>query len=346
MIMYELLRRLSDAHGISGYEGDVRAIVEQELESYGGIRVDAPGNLIFTKKGTTPAIMLAAHLDEIGLAVRYIDDDGFLRFVKVGGWFDQTLLNQRVIVHSKEPCFGVIGSKPPHVMKEEDRKKPVDARDMFVDVGASSAEEAGDMGIEIGTSISTDRNLERLANNRVTGKALDDRVGVAILIEAMKRISDIEPTVHAVFTVQEEVGLKGARTSAFGLNPDVAIAIDTGIAGDHPGITKSESATAVGKGAVITVMDAGGRGVITHPRVLEWLRETAKANKIAYQLDVSDGGTTDASAISLTREGIPSGVISVATRYIHSPVEVLSLDDMESCIDLIVHAVGSASEWF
>ena len=342
------MQRLSDAHGISGHEGSVRAIVEQELAPYGDLRVDTPGNLIFTKKGASPTIMLAAHLDEIGLAVKHIDDEGFLRFVKVGGWFDQTLLNQRVIVHSKNPCAGVIGSKPPHVMREEEKKKPVDAKDMFIDVGASSADEAADMGIEVGTAISIDRNLVLLANDRITGKALDDRAGVALLIEAMKRISesDIEPTVHAVFTVQEEVGLKGAKTSAFGLNPDVAIALDVCVSGDHPGINKTESAMAVGKGAVITVMDAGGRGVITHPTVLTWLRKTADENKIAYQLDVSDGGTTDATAISLTREGIPSGVLSMATRYIHSPVEVLSLEDMRSCTDLIVHAVGMAGKWF
>lgn len=346
------MQRLSDAHGISGYEGNVRAIVRQELAPYGDLRVDAPGNLIFTKKGAkggaSPGVMLAAHLDEIGLAVKHIDDEGFLRFVKVGGWFDQTLLNQRVIVHAKTPCIGVIGSKPPHVMKEEDKKKPVDAKDMFVDVGASSAENAAEMGIEVGTAISIDRSLTLLANDRITGKALDDRAGVALLVEAMKRISksDIESTVHAVFTVQEEVGLKGARTSAFGLNPDVAIALDVCVSGDHPGITKTESAMAVGKGPVITVMDAGGRGVITHPLVLEWLRKTADEKKIAYQLDVSDGGTTDAKAISLTREGIPSGVLSMATRYIHSPVEVLSLDDMRACADLIVHAVGSAGKWF
>jgi endoglucanase len=256
--MYDLLQRLSDAHGISGYEGDVRAIARQELSSYGDVRVDMPGNLIVTKKGTAPSIMLAAHIDEIGLAVKHIDDNGFLKFVKVGGWFDQTLLNQRVIVHSKNPCFGVIGSKPPHVMKEDERKKPVEAKDMFVDVGASSADEVADMGIEIGTSISIDQNLVRLKGDRVTGKALDNRAGAALLIEVMKRIGDIKPTVHAVFTVQEEVGLKGARTAAFGLDPDVAIAIDTCIAGDHPGITKDESAMEVGKGAAITVMDAGG----------------------------------------------------------------------------------------
>ncbi len=350
--MQDLLQRLSDAHGISGYEGSVREIARQELAPYGDLRVDAPGNLIFTKKGTkgdaSPKIMLAAHLDEIGLAVKHIDDEGFLRFVKVGGWFDPTLLNQRVIVHSEKPCVGVIGSKPPHVMKEADRKKPVDSKDMFVDVGASSADDAADMGIEIGTAISIDRNFTLLANDRITGKALDNRAGVALLVDAMKRISkiDIESTVHAVFTVQEEVGLKGARTSAFGLNPDVAIALDVCVAGDHPGITKTDSAMVVGKGAVITVMDAGGRGVITHPSVLKWLRETADENKIPYQLDVSDGGTTDATAISLTREGIPSGVLSMATRYIHSPVEVLSLDDMKACADLIVHAVGTAEKWF
>jgi len=345
-----LLEKLSNAHGISGYEGNVRAIIKKEIESYvDEVKIDTFGNLIAIKKGQSPSVMLAAHMDEIGLMAKYVDDEGFVRFAKVGGWFDQTLVNQRVLLHTKKGVVaGVIGSKPVHVMEDEEKKKAIAAKDMFIDVGASSQDDASSMGIEPGVPASLDQKLVELANDTVTGKAFDDRAGGAVLITALQRLAGMgfEPSVMGVFTVQEEVGLKGARTSAFGLNPDVAIAIDTCIPGDHPGIKKTDSAIQVGKGPVITVMDAGGRGLITHPKVLEWLCETAKANDIPYQMDVTESGTTDASAISLTREGIPSGVISVATRYIHTPVELLSLKDLERCAELVVEAIKSVGSYF
>jgi putative aminopeptidase FrvX len=234
-----------------------------------------------------------------------------------------------------------------HVMKTEDKKKAIEAKDMFIDVGASSRDEATAMGIEPGVTASLDQKLAALAGDRVTGKAFDDRAGGAVLITILQKIAGMKlSSVMAVFTVQEEVGLKGARTSAFGLNPDVGLAIDTCIPGDHPGIKKIDSAIEVGKGPALTVMDAAGRGVITHPRVLEWLRETAKAKGIPYQMDVTESGTTDASAISQTREGIPSGVISVATRYIHTPVEVLSLKDLALTAELAVEAIKSVGSYF
>ncbi|MGD9116986.1 MAG: M42 family metallopeptidase [Dehalococcoidia bacterium] len=348
--MKELLEKLSNAHGISGYEGGVREIIRKEVEScVDEVKTDRFGNLIAVKKGKSPSVMIAAHMDEIGLMVKYVDDDGFIRFAKVGGWFDQTLVNQRVLVHTpKGMITGVIGSKPVHVMKNEDKKKALEAKDMFIDVGASSRDEASALGVEPGVTISLDQQMAALANDRVTGKAFDDRAGVAILIAVLQSLAGARPeaTLFGVFTVQEEVGLKGARTSAFGINPDVGVAIDTCIPGDHPGIKKTDSAVAIGKGPSITVMDAGGRGVITHPRVLEWLCETAKANQIPYQMDVTESGTTDASAISLTREGIPSGVISIASRYIHTPVEVLSLSDLTRTADLVTAAVKSAVKYF
>jgi putative aminopeptidase FrvX len=341
---------LSNAHGISGYEGSVREIIKKEIASYvDEVKIDVSGNLIAIKKGKSPSVMIAAHMDEIGLMAKYVDNEGFIRFAKVGGWFDQTLVNQRVLLHTKKGTVaGVIGSKPVHVMEDEEKKKAIAAKDMFIDVGASSRDDAASMGIEPGVPVSLDRKLVALANDIVTGKAFDDRAGVAVLIAAMQRIAgmSLEPSVVGVFTVQEEVGLKGAKTSAFGLNPDVAIAIDTCIPGDHPGIKKTDSAIQVGQGPAITVMDAGGRGVITHPKVLEWLRETAKAKGIPYQMDVAERGTTDAAAISLTREGIPSGVISVATRYIHTPVEVLSLQDLEKAAELVVEAIKSVGNYF
>jgi len=348
--MEELITKLSNAHGISGSEENIQAILEEELKPYADeIRTDRMGNLIVVKKGDGPSIMLAAHMDEIGLMVKYIDDDGFLRFVTIGGWFDQTLHSQRVIVHTKNgPIPGVIGSKPPHVMKDEDRKKIIKSDDMFIDVGANDKEDAEKMGIEVGTPVSMDMEVKKLANGKITGKAFDNRAGCAIVIETMKQLAeqDIKATLYVVGTVQEEVGLKGARTSAFGLNPDVAIAIDTTIPGDHPGIDKKDSVLETGKGGVITVVDASGRGLIANPQVLKWLKETADKNDIPYQMDVGDGGTTDATAIHLTRDGIPTGVLSVATRYIHSPVEVLDVADLKYCADLLTKAIQNVNDYF
>ncbi len=342
-----LLELLSNAHGISGREGSIQEIVRQEIGPLvDEIRVDNLGNLVATKKGERPSIMIAAHMDEIGLMTKYVDEKGFIRFVTIGGWFDQTLLNQRVIVHADSgPICGVIGSKPPHVMKPDDRKKPIEIKDMFVDAGCADQDEAKAVGIKPGTPMSIDRTFATLAGDRVTGKALDNRAGVVMMIEALKR-TKTKSTIYAVGTVQEEVGLKGAKTSAFELRPDVALATDVTIPGDHPGIEKKDSALEIGKGPVITIADASGRGLIASEKVVDWLAETAREFEIEVQMDVSGGGTTDATAIQLTREGIHTGLISVATRYIHSPVEVLSIKDLEACAELIARALETAPRYF
>ncbi len=343
----ELLRKLAEAHGISGYEAEIRAIIEEELEDYvDAISIDKLGNLIATRRGKKPSVMLAAHIDEIGLMVKHINDEGFIMFSPLGGWFDQTVLNQRVLLQaSSGGLYGVIGSKPPHGMKPEEREKVVKLDDMFIDVGARSREEVEQMGISVGTPIILDRHLVDLGNERVTCKAFDNRAGVAVMIEALKRTTtDCE--VYAVGTVQEEVGLKGARTSAYALTPDVAVAIDVDIAGGHPGVEKKDRPVELEKGPVITVSDASGRGIITPPAVLKWLKETAAQYTIDYQLSVGDGGTTDASVIHLTKSGIPTGIVSIPTRYIHTPVELLSLQDLSTCADLIARALERAAEYF
>lgn len=343
----ELLKRLSEAHGISGYEDEVREIVKSEIMPYvDEVKVDRLGNLIAIKKGKRPSVMIAAHLDEIGLMVKHIEDEGFLRFSNIGGWFDQTLLNQRVVLHgNRGKVFGVIGSKPPHVMKKEEREKLIKSEDMFIDIGASSKEEAESMGISIGTPVTIDRHFVELKNGIVTCKAFDNRSGIVITIEALKG-TNTEFEVYAVGTVQEEVGLKGARTTAFALNPDVAIATDVTIAGGHPGLEKKHVNVEMGKGAAITVCDAAGRGIITPKSVLRWLKETAERHNIKYQLSVLEGGTTDATAILLARSGIPSGVISVPTRYIHSPVEVLNIKDLEESAKLLARAIEEVGNYF
>jgi putative aminopeptidase FrvX len=342
-----LLEKLSNAHGISGREGSIQQIVREEISGLvDEVRTDVMGNLIGTRHGDRPTIMIEAHMDEIGLMVKYVDEKGFIRFIRIGGWFDQTLLNQRVILHTPNgPITGVIGCKPPHVMKDEDRKKVIEARDMFIDIGCKSDKEALELGIVPGLPITIDRNFAALKGDMVTGKAFDNRAGIVMMVEALRRTKS-KSTIYCVGTVQEEVGLKGAKTSAYGLNPDLAIASDVTIPGDHPGIDKKDSPLEMGKGPVVTIADASGRGIIVAPQVVNWLAETAKEHGIDIQLDAAEGGTTDGTAIHLTRSGIPTGVISVATRYIHSPVEVLSLSDIDKGAELMARAMETAPKYF
>ncbi len=335
-----LLEKLSNAHGISGHENQVREVIKAEIKDYvDEITTDKMGNLIAVKKGDDFKIMLAAHMDEIGLMVQYIDEKGFIRFVAVGGWYNPVLVSQRVILHGeKGDVPGVLGMKPPHVMEEADRKKPIELANLFIDVGAHSAEEVEAMGITVGTTATIDRTYEPLHGTIVTGKALDNRAGCAMLIGALKEMQT-KHTIYAVFTVQEEVGLKGAKTSAFTVDPDVAIATDVTIPGDSPGIERRKAPVFMGEGPVVVIVSASGRGHLADPRVVDWLKKTAKKNNIKIQIEVGDGGNTDASAINFERGGIPSVPVSVPARYIHSPVEVIDLVDLKGAIDLLKNAV-------
>jgi endoglucanase len=339
MVM-DLLRNLSNAHGVSGSEGSVFAVIKKELKGHvDEIREDTMGNLIAVKKGGRFRVMLAAHMDEIGLMVKYVDDKGFIRFVTLGGWYGPTLYNQRVILHGADgPRHGVIGGKPPHMMDDEERKRGVKTDDMFIDVGATSRDEVAGLGIAVGTPVTIDREFCELANNRITGKAFDNRVGVAMLIKAIQEVKSPH-TIFAVFTVQEEVGLKGARTSAYALDPDCAIATDVTIPGDHPGIDMRDAPVEMGKGPVVTIVDSSGRGLIASRKVVAWLKDAADANGILVQLEVGSGGTTDATSIHLTKGGIPSTTVSIPARYIHSPVEVCDMRDIEAGVKLLIAAL-------
>ena len=339
----KLMRELSLAPGISGNENEIAEIIERELSDVAdSIECDSMGNLIATRKGEkkAPTVMLAAHMDEIGLMVRFIDDKGFIKFSKIGGINDQMLMNQTVTIHSSvgDSVVGVIGSKPPHVTSPEERKKVVKGEDMFIDIGAKDKEEAEKM-VRVGDAVTFNALFEEYPNNLVMGKALDNRVGCYVMIEVLKRVNT-RATVYGVGTVQEEVGLKGAKTSAFKLNPDLAFALDVTLSGDHPGIKPEEAPAVMGEGPVVILADASGRGILTQQSVKDMLIKAGDENDIKYQLEVSDGGTTDGTAIHLTREGIPTGVLSVPTRYIHTPVSVCSMDDIESTIQLIVAAIN------
>ncbi|MCD7781989.1 MAG: M42 family metallopeptidase [Methanosphaera sp.] len=343
--MKELLKKLSEACGISGFETEIREIIKDELkDNVDDMETDVMGNLITTHKGKEgkPSVMLASHMDEIGLMVSYIDDDGYLRFVKIGGINDQMLLNQKVYVQSKNgEVPGIIGSKPPHITSAEEAKKIIPYTDMFIDIGAKNKEQAEEL-VTVGDPIVFHTEFEECLNDLVMGKALDNRVGCTVMTEVMKRLDEnCEATVYGVATVQEEVGLKGAKTSSFKLNPDMAIALDVTIAGDHPGVKPENAPVVAGEGPAIILADASGRGLITNPMMKEKVLQAAEDAGINYQLEVSDGGTTDGAYIHLTREGIATITISSGARYIHTPISVVNIKDVEDTVNLIVEFLNS-----
>ncbi len=348
---FKLLKRLADANGPTGRESWVRDVVIEELKEVADeVRVDALGNVIAVKKGRgSGRFMLAAHMDEIALVISHVDDKGFLRFLPVGGVVERNIVGQRVRILTRDGRVvrGVIGMKPPHAAKPEEARQLPEMREMFIDVGASSREEVEKMGISVGDFAVFDRELVALGEKRVTGKALDDRVGVAVMIAAFRELGETDVNVYAVATVQEEVGLKGARTAAFSIDPHAAIAIDVTIAQDIPGVDEAEHVTKLGKGPAIKVIDGRkGTGLISDPRLVDKLIEVAKAKSIPYQIEVAPGGTTDASAINLVREGVPSATVSIPTRYLHSAVELLDLDDAINAAKLIKEFLEAiTSDW-
>jgi endoglucanase len=347
MVLAETLEKLSNACGVAGREEEVRGLMKKFLKSYvDEVKEDKLGNIIGIKKGKKSAskVMLAAHMDEIGLLVKTISKEGFIQFAKIGGIDDRILLAQKVIVYTEKGLLdGIIGSKPPHIQKEEERKRVLTYDELFIDIGAENQEQAKKMGVKIGDPVGFDIKFAKVGKNIVIGKAFDDRVGCAVMIEAMKRLEKTECTVYAVGTVQEEVGLRGATTAAFGIYPDIGIALDVTIAGDVPGVREVEAPIKLGKGPSIEIADMG---LIAHPKVVRLLIDAAEENKIPYQLETGLPGSTDAARISLTREGVPSGVISIPTRYIHSPSSLLSLEDAEKTVKLTVAAVQKIPKYF
>jgi putative aminopeptidase FrvX len=329
----ELLKRLSETPGVPGREEAIRAIVREVLtDNVDDIKVDRLGNVIAHKKGTGPKVVIAAHMDEIGFLVSHVDEEtGFLRIDPVGGFDPRTLIAQRVTVHSRGgPRYGVIGTKPVHILTDEERKKVPELKDLFVDIGLSGkeAKEQVRVGDSV-TLVQTFLDVEGL----VTGKALDDRVGVYVGIEAVRRLKKHKADIYFVGTVQEEVGLRGARTSAFAVAPDIGVALDVTIACDMPGVSAHEQITRLGKGVAIKVKDSAS---ISHPGLVQFLVKLAEERKIPYQLEILPRGGTDAGAIQPAREGVAVVTISIPTRYVHTVVERAHKDDIEAAISLLV----------
>lgn len=334
--MKDLIAAFTQAYGPSGHEDQVREVIRKAMAQYcDRADVDALGNLICFRQGSGDAktrkrVMLAGHMDEIGIIVTHIDEDGFLRFSNVGGVSPHVLTGQRVVFGNGQ--VGSIGTEK--VEKIEDLRH----EKMFIDIGARSRDEAR-QAVEVGDVATYQRPLVEMGH-LLSAKAMDDRIGCVVIAEAMRRLKTSPHDIFAVFTTQEEVGLRGAKTSAYGIDPDFGLAFDVCPVGDTPR-AQSILNTALGAGAAIKAKDVS---VVVPPKVKDFLVRTAQAASIKYQLEVLPAGGTDTGAIQLTKAGVPAGCISIPTRYIHTPVETIDLNDVEACVQLAVKVLEGPIE--
>lgn len=322
--MKSIIKKLTETFGPSGFEKSVRNVIRKEIRDHvDSIKSDKLGNLIAHIKGKGTKVMLASHMDEIGVVTSYIDKNGFIRFSNVGGFFPVHSLTSRIIFENGR--IGVIGEE-----RRKSMSDPVEMTKLYIDIGARDRKEAEKL-VPIGTFGCYERGFEDIGK-RIVAKALDDRIGCAVLIEVAKRLKrKVKNDTYLVFTVQEEVGLKGARTSAFGIDPDIALAVDVTATGDTPEAKKM--AVKLGAGAAIKIKDWG---IVCDPKIVETLIRIARRNKIPYQFEILERGTTDATVIQLTKGGIPSAAVSIPSRYIHSASEIVDMDDVEAAVKLIV----------
>jgi putative aminopeptidase FrvX len=337
----QLLADLTNAHGVPGFEEEIAEVMINHLEAADEITYDKLGSVIARKRGSsdTPRIMIAGHLDEVGFMVKEINDQGYIKFLPLGGWWGHVALAQRVIIKtSKGDILGVIGSKPPHVLKEDERKKVLDLDDMYIDVGVTEKTNVKRLGIRPGDPIVPDTKFTRMHDPKIyLNKAFDNRIGVAAAVAVVNKLKNIKHpnTVFGVGTVQEEVGLRGAGTAAYAVNPDIAFVADVSLAADGPGAEKFQKAK-LGSGPSITVYDAG---MIPNRRLRDLVIDTAEKQKIPYHLAALGRGRTDGSMIHVSRVGVPCIYMGVATRYIHSHTSIIHRNDFDNLVKLLVAVI-------
>ncbi len=341
--LFEKLQDLSAIPGAPGFEGEVLQELQNRMEPLvDRIEADNMGNIFAYKSGDRPGprLMVAAHADQIGAMVKYIDADGYIKFEKLGGILDSLITGRKVLVKGH---LGVVGTKAGHYQTAEDRTKVTPSEELYIDVGADSREGVHELGISIGDPITYLSPVERFTNaDRVCGGAVDDRLGCAVLLQLLEDLQETEfaGELVAVITVQEEVGLRGATVASFRINPDIMLALDTIPAGGTPDVKPELINTGIGKGPIFAVMSGrGGRGMITHPRVKELLVRSAEEEGQPYQLMVFPAGNNDATAAHLVREGIPSASITLPRRYSHSPVEVADLNDAVAAVNILAGVI-------
>jgi putative aminopeptidase FrvX len=338
----KLFKELTEAPGVPGYESEIRALIRRNLEPVAQIERDKLGSIIGMKRGSAdaPRVMLAGHMDEVGFMVSLITDEGFIRFVPLGGWWEQVMLAQRVVIKtSAGDVFGLLGAKPPHLLEREEAQKSVKKKDMYVDIGATSADEVKASGVRLGDPIIPICPFTVLSPGKTyMAKAWDDRLGCALFIQALEQLKDQKHpnTVYGVGTVQEEVGVRGARTSVYNVNPDAAIILEVDIAGDVPGIKPEESSIKLGKGPTLLLYDAG---MIPNLRLRDLVIAIAEENEIPLQFSAMRGGATDGAMIHLHKQGVPTVVLGVPTRHIHSHAGILHRDDYDHALDLLVKLI-------
>ncbi|RLE94466.1 MAG: peptidase M28 [Thermoprotei archaeon] len=346
----EFLKEICEEFGPPGFETRVLRKIYEYAKPYADeIKRDQLGSFIFVKKGSkeSPKILVAGHVDEVGFIATSITKEGYITFHPLGGWFSQVLLGQRVVIMgNKGPVIGVIASKPPHLLRPEERDKVIKIRDMFIDVGATSEKEVKEMGIRIGDPIAPWSPFMKSSQGKTyMGKAFDDRLGAFVAVEVLRYLKeaniDHPNTYYAAATVQEEVGLRGATTVGWVAEHDIAIIVEVDIAGDVPGIKPQEAPTKLGKGPSIVTFDAS---MIPNQKLKEFVIQVAEEAKIPYQLSVVPGGGTDAGRLHLYKEGRPSIVIGVPTRHIHSHVGVFHRDDLENAVRLIAEIIKRLDE--
>lgn len=340
--MKDLLKKLSEAPGVSGNESRIKRIIIDEVKDFvDEIKEDSMGNLITIKKGKKNFnIMVATHMDEIGFMVKYIDDKGFISFETIGGFDPKSLGSQRVRIHSSNgDILGVIGLKPPHITSQDEKDKALKLEDLKIDIGLNSKEEVESLGIKPGDSITRDISFAELGKeNIVSCKSFDNRAGCAILIEIIKKIKNPDFTLYGVFTTQEEVGLRGAKAAAYGLDINFALIIDSTTAGPIPKTEIDKVTISLGKGPSIDLMD---RGFILNEKVKNLLIKSANDAKVPFQTHISSG-STDGAAVHITKEGIPTGVISIPSKYIHSTVEIVDINDLDNTLKLVMKSLEIA----
>lgn len=336
----DLLRELVEGHGVPGQEDQIRKVVARELGGICELSTDYMGNLIALKKGSGSGkkLMIAAHMDEIGFVVKFIDKDGFIRLNPLGGFDPRQLNSQRVIVHTESgPINGVLmyGTKPKHLLSDAEASAGQNLDSFFVDIGMG--DKTKDL-VAIGDMVSMSRQMIQLGD-MFSCKAMDDRACVFIMIEAVKKAAKHDVDVYAVATVQEEIGLRGATAAGSAIAPDIVVALDVTLANDIPGVPEQDHVTKLGKGAAIKIMDSS---LICHPKVVEHFKQVAKSNDIPYQMEILPRGGTDAGGIQRLHGGIPSFTLSTPTRYIHTVNETVHKDDVQACIDLLAKYIEDA----
>jgi endoglucanase len=338
----DLLRRLTEAHGTSGQEDLIREIVRSELDGICEMRTDRMGSLHCVKpgKGDKPKrLMLAAHMDEIGFIVKYIDDKGFLRLQPLGGWDPRQMASQRVFVHTREgmlPGVLMASRKPKHMLSEAEQNKAPALDDYFVDIGLTGEE--AKQQVRLGDMVTMNRTLQQMGK-LLTCKSMDDRAAVYVMIEALKAAKSNDVEVHAIATVQEEVGLRGAAASGSAIAPDIVVALDVTLANDIPGLSEVDYVTKLGEGTAIKIMDSS---LICHPKLVEHFRSLAEKHNIKHQMEILSAGGTDAGGIQRLHGGIPSFTLSIPTRYIHTVNETVHSDDMDASVALLARYIEDA----